>query len=293
MGPSKLLLGSPYGVAVFPLKDENPVSRTPWVTFALIALNVLVFVWPQGMNDPQRVDPGNLSLEWAAIPCEVVTGDGITAIEVDATYSGRTDQACDLDPSGPEVFPNKPVRLAVIFSMFMHAGWMHLGGNVWFLWIFGNNVEDHLGPVKYLLFYLAGGIVASVAHIAVQVDSTIPVVGASGAVAAVMGAYGVWFPNAPIRTLVMIILWNIKAKWWLGFWLVTQFFIGADSRVAWMAHVGGFVFGAIFALAVRRSLVAQHKVLAPNYRNDDPWDSTGGAGPGPYARPRTIVRSKP
>ena len=112
--------------------------------------------------------------------------------------------------------PDKPVRLAVIFSMFMHAGWMHLGGNVWFLWIFGNNVEDHLGPVKYLLFYLAGGIVASVAHVAVQPDSTIPVVGASGAVAAVMGAYGVWFPNAPIRTFVVIILWSIKAKWWLG-----------------------------------------------------------------------------
>ena len=90
---------------MFPLKDENPVSRTPWVTYALIALNVLVFVWPQGMNDPQRVDVGSLSLEWAAIPCEVVTGDGITAIEVDATYSGRDDQACDLDPSGSEVFP--------------------------------------------------------------------------------------------------------------------------------------------------------------------------------------------
>jgi membrane associated rhomboid family serine protease len=258
------------------------------VTFALIALNILVFVWPQGMNDPQRVE-ADFALEWAAIPCEVVTGDGLTEREFDATFRSGADDACDLDPTGAEAYPNKPVRIAVIFSMFMHAGWLHLAGNVWFLWIFGNNVEEHLGPLRYLAFYLAGGIVASVAHIALQPNSTIPVVGASGAVAGVMGAYAIWFPNAPIRSLVVILLWSIRAKWWLAFWLLSQFFTGDESQVAWMAHVGGFVFGMIVAIAVRRSPAARRRVLRSNYHDVPSWDSTGGIGSGPYARPRRIV----
>ena len=176
--------------------------------------------------------------------------------------------------------------------MFMHGGWMHLLGNIWFLWLFGNNVEDHLGRVKYAVFYLLGGIVATVAHIAVQPGSIVPVVGASGAVAATMGAYAVWFPNAPIRTFIFIVLWRIKAKWWLGFWLVSQFFIGADSQVAWMAHVGGFVFGALVALVVRQSPTAQNRVFTESYQFDGTgrvWDSTGGVGDGPYARPKRLM----
>ena len=176
--------------------------------------------------------------------------------------------------------------------MFMHAGWMHLVGNIWFLWLFGNNVEDHLGAARYFVFYLLGGIVATIAHIAVQPDSIVPVVGASGAVAAAMGAYGVWFPNAPIRTLIFVVLWRIKAKWWLGFWLVSQFFIGTDSQVAWMAHVGGFVFGALVALVVRRSPAAKKRAFAEPYQFDGTgrtWDSTGGIGDGPYASPKRLI----
>ena len=120
-------------------------------------------------------------------------------------------------------------------------------------------------------------------------DSTIPVVGASGAVAAVMGAYAVWFPNAPIRTFMLLFLWNIKAKWWLGFWLLSQFFIGADSGVAWMAHVGGFVFGVVIGILIRRSPVAQRRALTHGYRGG-PWDPTGGAGSGPYQRPHRLRR---
>jgi membrane associated rhomboid family serine protease len=287
---------------VFPFKDENPTHNRIIVTWLLIAANVLVFVLWQGANDPQRVDAATMSLEWAAIPCEVVTGDGLTAPEIDLTFTGQTDTACDLDPNGAEAFPDKPVRLALLFSMFMHAGWMHLGGNMLFLWIFGNNVEDHLGPVIYLLFYLVGGFAASAAHIGLQPDSTIPVVGASGAVAAVMGAYAIWFPNAPIRTLIFIILKDIKAKWWLGFWFLSQFFIGADSGIAWAAHVGGFVFGAVIGLIVRMSRGSQRTVFTEPYQPPPPvyepapyeppppWDSTGGAGDGPYAQPRRITR---
>jgi len=276
---------------VLPLKDDNPTVRTPWVTIVFIVINVLVFVGPQGMADPQNTEE-DFTLEFAAVPCEVVTGEGLTDLEIRELYIGGDDTACDADPVGAPRFPNKPERLAVIFSMFMHGGWLHLLGNIWFLWLFGNNVEDHLGKLRYIVFYLAGGIVATLAHIAVQPDSIVPVVGASGAVAATMGAYAVWFPNAPIRTFIFIVLWNIKAKWWLGFWLVSQFFIGADSQVAWMAHVGGFVFGALVAMFVRQSPAARERVFSAPYQFDGTgrtWDSTGGAGAGPYATPKRLL----
>ena len=275
---------------MLPLKDENPIGSTAVVTWVLILVNIVVFVFLQGANNPQVVDPAEQSLRWAAIPCEVVTGEGLTAPEIALTFSGRTDTACDLDPDGPEAFPDKPVRLAVVTSMFMHAGWFHLGGNMLFLWIFGNNIEDRLGSLRFLVFYLLGGIAASIAHIAVEPDSTIPVVGASGAVAAVMGAYGVWFPNAPIRTLIVLFLVDIRAKWWLGFWFLSQFFVGADSGVAWMAHVGGFAFGFLVGMWVRASHRSQRSVFAPHHQPRGPWDPTGGAGAGPYARPRRITR---
>ena len=276
---------------MLPLKDDNPTTRTAWVTIVLIALNVLVFIGPQGMADPQNTER-DITLEIAAIPCEVVTGDPLTELEIRELYKPNgNDTACDLDPNGTPRFPNKPERLAVIFSMFMHAGWMHLIGNIWFLWLFGNNVEDHLGKARYLAFYLAGGVVATIAHIAVQPDSIVPVVGASGAVAATMGSYAVWFPNAPIRTFIFIVLWRIKAKWWLAFWLVTQFFVGADSQVAWMAHVGGFVFGALVALLVRRSPAARKRAFTDAYQFDGTgrtWDTTGGVGDGPFATPKRL-----
>ncbi len=283
-----MTIGLSYRDAVIPLKDENPLLHRPWVTFVLIALNVFVFVVPQGMNDPQQTDSGFV-IEWAAIPCEIVTGDSLTEREITETFRGQTDQACDTDPTGDEAFPDKPVRLAALFSMFMHADFMHLIGNMWFLWIFGNNIEDRAGPSKYLVFYLVSGVVATAAHIAVGWQSSIPVVGASGAVAGVMGAYLAWFPNAPIKTFAFIWIWDIKAKWWLGFWLVSQFFVGADSAVAWMAHVGGFVFGFVIAWLVRQSPQAQRRVIAPPRTVDDRWDATGGIGDGPYARPRRIV----
>src|SRR3712207_1306908 len=135
--------------------------------------------------------------------------------------------------------------------MFLHGSLLHLGGNLLYLWIFGNNVEDRLGHVGYLAFYVVGGVVATLAHVAVNADSTIPLVGASGAIAAVMGAYLVWHPNARINTLVMMIFITfvrVKAKWLLAFWFVLQFFTGNDSGVAWMAHVGGFVFGVVGGL---------------------------------------------
>jgi len=151
-----------------------------------------------------------------------------------------------------------------------------------FLWIFGNNIEDHMGPARYLGFYVLGGIVAAIAHIAVQPDSTVPIVGASGAIAAVMGAYLVWFPSAPIRTIIIfyfILFRDISAKWLLGFWFVSQFFINPNEGVAWMAHVGGFVFGAAIALLVRGSDGARTALWREEYAvttRRGTWDETGG-----------------
>jgi membrane associated rhomboid family serine protease len=141
--------------------------------------------------------------------------------------------------------------------MFLHGGWLHIGGNMLFLWIFGNNIEDRMGPLPYLAFYLVSGLVAAAAHIAVQPNSTVPVIGASGAIAGVMGAYFVLFPNVPIRTLLLfflVLIRDIPAKWLLGFWLVLQFFTSPNEGVAWVAHVGGFIFGAIVAFLLRERL---------------------------------------
>jgi membrane associated rhomboid family serine protease len=165
---------------------------------------------------------------------------------------------------------------------------MHLAGNLLFLWIFGNNIEDRLGHARYVVFYLVGGVVATLTYVVLNPDSTIGMIGASGAIAAVMGAYFVWFPDAPVRTWISFLLFvfvRIRAKWVLGFWFVLQFFTDPNSGVAWAAHVGGFVFGVIAGLIVRRSSLAQRAMLRGG-RRDDVWDRTGGVGYEIYERGR-------
>jgi membrane associated rhomboid family serine protease len=241
---------------VLPLRDENPTRRVPVVTILLILANVAVYFLVQP-NSGDAVRSARFSIERAAIPCEVVEGRPLSVGEIQDTYGAGDDTACQGDEqAGPPLFPGKHVLLAVLTSMFLHGSLLHLGGNMLFLWIFGNNIEDRLGPVGYLLFYLAAGVVATVAHIAVQPDSTVPVVGASGAIAGVMGAYLVWFPNVPILTLFIffiILFRQISAKWLLLFWVGLQFLepFNPNSGVAWVAHVGGFVFGVVVALLLR------------------------------------------
>lgn len=273
---------------MFPIKDVNPTHHAPVVTLVLIA--ACLAVWVGWQQEPQRapVDDLIFNLEHAAIPCEVVEGRPLTDQELTATY-GIADgdpEACNVgSENAASGVPDKQVHLAVLASMFLHGGFMHIAGNLLFLWVFGNNVEDHLGHVRYLLFYVVGGVVATGAHVALQPASTIPVVGASGAIAAVMGAYLVWFPRAPVRTVVLLgfpILVTITARWLLGFWFVLQFFTSPNSGVAWAAHVGGFVFGVAIGLLVRSVRAVQRATWAPDHRDDmDPrhWDPTGGVGP--------------
>jgi membrane associated rhomboid family serine protease len=233
---------------MLPLADRNPTMRTPFVTVLLIAINIAVFVLWQGGGTFTSEEDTRFTFEHAAIPCELTTGHPVTVEEVNRG-------TCESQPGADEheIAPGKNVYLAAIVSMFMHGGWLHLLGNMLFLWIFGNNIEDRLGPLRFLLFYLAGGIVATAAQVVFDSSNVIPLVGASGAIAAVMGAYMVWFPSAPILTLVLFFFIEVPAGIWLAIWFVSQFFIGPNSGVAYMAHVGGFVFGLLVAAAVRNT----------------------------------------
>ncbi|MGH9150030.1 MAG: rhomboid family intramembrane serine protease [Acidimicrobiales bacterium] len=250
---------------MIPLKDENPTRTTPIITILLIGACVVIyfFVQPTGQNtfvgsttrDQQR-DEIVFTLQNAAIPCELFQRRPLAEEEINATFGtrGGDDTACTSDPRTGPGFPAKKVYLALLYSMFLHGSLLHLGGNMLYLWIFGNNIEDRQGRVVYILFYLAAGLVATVAHAAVQPDSTVPVVGASGAIAGVMGAYLVMFPRAQIRSLIIffvVLFRDIEARWLLGFWFVSQFFINPNEGVAWMAHVGGFVFGVVAGLLWR------------------------------------------
>jgi membrane associated rhomboid family serine protease len=235
---------------VIPLRDDNPTRRRAIVTILLIVANVgIYFLVQPSVDDP---DAASFTYRRAAIPCELVTGDPLTLEEINSGYVG--EERCERDDAGPAQFPDKSPFLAVLTSMFLHGGLLHLGGNMLFLWVFGNNIEDRLGRIRYLVFYLAAGIVATLAHVALQPSSTIPVVGASGAIAGIMGAYLIWHPNVRIRTIFMfffIFPFKIRAKWLLGFWFLSQFFVNPNEGVAWGAHVGGFLFGALVGLLLR------------------------------------------
>jgi membrane associated rhomboid family serine protease len=248
---------------VIPLRDLNPTARTPVITVLLIGVCVAVYflIEPAGrvvaLHQPTAISSqqadAEFTYQYAAIPCELVHDRPLTASELTS--------GCQSHPSGGPLFPHKNVWLAVLFSMFLHASLLHIAGNMLFLWIFGNNVEDRLGHVGYLVFYLAAGLIATGAYVLVNASSTVPLLGASGAIAAVMGTYLVFFPRAPIRTLILIppiILWPRLPAWvLLTVWFVLQFVLSPGSGVAWVAHVAGFAFGAVvgWLLGPRRTPV--------------------------------------
>ncbi|HWC09775.1 MAG TPA: rhomboid family intramembrane serine protease [Acidimicrobiales bacterium] len=253
---------------MLPLKDHNPTEHLPWVTIVLIAANVVIFLLVQRPYD-QGLNSAEFTYHYAAIPCELTVGRPLSQQEARRTLRLNDDEACERGAeadASPPVFPGKQVYLAVIYSMFLHGSWLHIGGNMLFMWVFGNNIEDRMGWLPYLLFYLLAGVVATLAHVAVQPASTVPLIGASGAVAGVMGAYLVLFPHVQIRSLlifVIVLIRDIPAKWLLGFWFVFQFFTNPADGVAWVAHVGGFVFGAAVAFLLRGRLRPARAPHAP------------------------------
>jgi membrane associated rhomboid family serine protease len=284
---------------MMPLFDENPARRPPVVTWLLIAVCASMAVLPilSGTDEGQTgIDGVDVALErqvqtnlrWAAVPCEVRQGRPLTSAEINATFGDQgdprsclahLDQADDTQPqAGRPVFEDKNVLAAVISSMFLHNGWFHLGLNMLFLWVFGDNVEDRLGRLGYLSHFLLSGVIATAVYIAAVPDGTLPILGASGAVAATMGSYLVWYPDAPIRTLVFLIVVDIRARWFLGGWFALQFFTWSGPG-AGIAHVAGFLFGAIVGLVIRNYRAALRRSAGQLVRA---WDPTGGAGHGPY-----------
>jgi membrane associated rhomboid family serine protease len=228
---------------MFPFKDDNPTRRFPLLTVLLIALNVLVYL-----------------LEWRLPPAgwaTLVQGLGVVPARL-------------FDGHGSGGF------VSLITSQFLHGSWLHLGGNMLFLWIFGNNVEDHLGRLYFLPFYIASGVVSGLVQAVVHPHSYIPTIGASGAIAGVLGAYFLLFPRAKVHTLVILVIFvrviTLPAALWLGIWFVLQFLLalwtlGEDGGTAWFAHLGGFVFGACLIL-----------LTAPLRREDFPLRGFGGRG---------------
>ncbi len=230
-------------LALIPISDANPTRRFPIVTVLLIAMNAFVFLAVQP-DFGTSVEANVYFVEEAPIPCQLEDQCEFDAIQV----------AADTVPVPIPERSTGSFLWASVFSTFLHAGWLHFLGNMLFLWVFGNNVEDFLGRVKYVAFYLLGGLAATFAHVLTHLGSHSPGVGASGAVAAVMGAYLLLYPRARVHTLVPIFffLTVIQLSAWavLGVWFLYQFVYAYQEAtvatgVAWMAHVGGFVFGLI------------------------------------------------
>jgi len=209
---------------MIPLRDTQPSYTFPFVTVSIIVLNVLAFLYEFSM------DPYELNFFIA--------------------HYG--------------LIPTRFQWMDVLTSIFLHGGWMHLIGNMWFLWIYGDNIEDILGHAQYLIFYLLCGIAATMVHVVFNFDSRVPTVGASGAIAGVMGAYVVKFPHSRITTLVPVFVFlttmEIPAYFILLYWFVIQFFSGVGSvghshlsqgGVAWFAHIGGFLAGIVLILVMR------------------------------------------
>ncbi|MBI1247039.1 rhomboid family intramembrane serine protease [bacterium] len=253
---------------LFPLIDDNPTRRWPYVTVGLIVLNTLVWLAMLGL-DPLEINEA--FFHFGFVPqrfTAAVTGGEPVAIDLHELLADSPQAKEILDNQRKEdgtfvLSPSPVVAVLTIFtSMFLHAGIAHLIGNMWFLWIFGNNVEDRLGHVPYLLFYLLGGMCATIAHWTMTSGSgaLLPTVGASGAVAVVLGAYAITYPKARVRCLLFLVVIfmtvDLPAVAVLGIWIGWQVIQGVlalhmdvQAGVAWWAHIGGFLFGmAVMAL---------------------------------------------
>ena len=231
---------------IFPISDDDRhLLRPAYVSIGLLVINVLVFLW-------QQLHP-EFTYGWSVIPREISTGQDIVGSVVMPSGTLHLLES----PS--------PVYLTIFSAMFMHGGWGHLGGNMLYLWIFGDNVEHRFGHLRFLAFYLASGLAASFAQIAMDPHSLIPNLGASGAISGVLGAYLVLFPRNQVMAVFLFRIVSIPAIFVLGLWGVTQVFsgmgslgnTGATGGVAYAAHVGGFVAGIVAGLFARFTMKSE------------------------------------
>jgi membrane associated rhomboid family serine protease len=239
---------------MFPLRDDNPSTMTPYATYAIVALNVIVWLFVQGAGS-EPVLSGSV--------CHL----GLIPGELLHTIPAGT--RTQISPTAVCVVGDTSSWTTVFTSMFMHGGWFHIIGNMWFLLIFGNNVEDAMGHGRFVVFYLLCGLAAAVVQIATNPSSAVPMVGASGAIGGVMGAYVLLYPRVHVHLLVFLGFFvttiAVPAFFMLGYWFLVQFISGVGSLggdgggVAFWAHVGGFTTGAILVLLFRNPrLLAQH-----------------------------------
>jgi membrane associated rhomboid family serine protease len=267
---------------VMPLGDEHPTRITPAVNYTIIVLNVLVFFLQQSR-------PESFTISYAATPYEIthnVDIDGPVVVNrgsaaQDAEGRVRLESEDQVIQQAAIPFP---VFFTLLSSIFMHGGFMHLGGNMLYLWIFGDNVEEVLGHVRYLLVYITCGLVASLAHIALAPNSLIPSLGASGAIAGVMGMYVIWFPQNRVRVLAFRMITWMPALVVIGMWIVLQLVlgmgelssVGQQGGVAYAAHVGGAVAGLIFGMVYKdrgRALARPSEVGWAPRRYRSPYSS--------------------
>ncbi|HWC04339.1 MAG TPA: rhomboid family intramembrane serine protease [Methylomirabilota bacterium] len=240
---------------MFPYRDENETVRTPYATFALIGLNVATWLFVQGAGTTGPL---------ARSICELglIPGELTLSVPPGTRFPMGEGLACLTDPGR---------QVSHIFtSMFLHGSWMHLIGNMWFLWIFGNNVEDAMGRLRFVIFHLLTGVVAALAQVVLNPASAVPMVGASGAISGVMGGYIVLYPHVRVFMMVPLgfILTSMAWPAWmmLGYWLLLQFISGLTvvgqegGGVAFWAHFGGFVAGAaLVKVFAKRDYLAQHQ----------------------------------
>jgi len=254
----------------FPFHDDNPTVRAPVATAGLIALNVLAFLYVGQLPAEQQ---RNVVYHQGFVPARIdqLRGAGPINVPIEKRVRHPFNPRRALvqrDVIRLEPVPSQ-IALSLLTCMFLHGGWLHLIGNMWFLWIFGNNVEDRLGRLLFLLIYIGGGLIASACHWAMYSESLTPVIGASGAVAAVLGAYAIAWPWARVHTLVFLFIFitviDVPALVVLGVWFAGQLLSGMQSLeqaaatgVAWWAHIGGFAAGLVL-MPLLSSLVAAPK----------------------------------
>lgn len=240
---------------MFPYRDENETQRAAIATGVVIALNVLLWLFIQGAGSP-------LSLARSVCELGLIPGELSGALPVGTTFPMGNGLLCATDP-GRQVWN-------VFTSMFLHGSWMHLLGNMWFLWLFGNNVEDSMGRFRFVAFYLTCGIAAAVGQVLTDPGSALPMVGASGAISGVMGAYLLLYPNVRVYCLLVLgfFVTSVAVPAWfmLGYWFLIQFvsglaaFGGGMGGVAFWAHVGGFLAGlALIKLFTRPEYIKAHR----------------------------------
>lgn len=224
---------------MFPIRDDNPTVHTSITTFLIIAINIAVWIFVQGLGF-------NPALARSICKFGLVSGELLGRLEPGTRIPLGRGLAC--------VISDSPNWLTIFTSMFMHGGWLHIIGNMWFLAVFGDNVEDAMGSIRFIIFYLLCGIGAVAAQMLSDPASAAPMVGASGAIGGIMGAYAILYPKAPVHMLVFIGFFFtrivVPAFLMLGYWFILQFFggffsLGSSSGVAFWAHIGGFVTGIV------------------------------------------------